>query len=46
LKSLWAFQETPSELGHFHTGYDNVEHLKRQFKDQLEKFLEKGFSTG
>ena len=46
LKSLWTFQETLSELGHFHTGYDNVEHLKRQFKDQLEKLLEKGFSTG
>ena len=46
LKSLWAFQETLSVLGHFHTGYDNIEHLKRQFKDQLEKLLEKGFSTG
>ena len=42
LNSLWAFQEKLSELGHFHTVYDNTEHLKRQFKDQLEKLLVKG----
>ena len=45
LKSLWAFQEALSELGHFHTGYDDIEHLKRQFRDQLDKLLEKGFSA-
>lgn len=39
LKSLWAFQEKLKNLGHFHTGYDNTEHLKRQFRDQLDKLL-------
>jgi len=37
LKSLWAFQERLKSLGHFYTRYDNVEHLKRQFRDQLDK---------
>jgi len=39
LNSLWSFQEKLSELGHFHTVYDNIEGLKLQFKDQLEKLL-------
>jgi hypothetical protein len=38
--SLWAFQDKLSQLGHFHTCYDNIEHLKRQCRDQLEKLLE------
>lgn len=41
LNSLWAFQEKLGNLGHFYTGYDNIEHLKRQFRDQIEKILEK-----
>ena len=40
LNSLWAFQDKLKELGHFHTVYDNIEHLKRQFGDQLDKLLE------
>lgn len=40
LMSLWAFQEKLKELGHFYTEYDHIEHLKRQFKDQLEKLLD------
>jgi hypothetical protein len=40
LKSLWAFQEKLEQLGHFSTGYDNVEHLKRHFGDQLEKMVD------
>lgn len=39
LQSLWAFQKKLTALGHFYTGYDNVEHLKRQFRDQLDKLL-------
>jgi len=39
LLSLWAFQEKLSRLGHFHSQYDNIEHLKRQFRDQLDKLL-------
>lgn len=27
-------------FGHFHTGYDNIEHLKRQLRDQLDKMWE------
>jgi internalin A len=39
LNSLWAFQEKLRGLGHFYTNYDNIEHLKRQFRDQLDKLL-------
>jgi hypothetical protein len=39
LISLWAFQEKLDKLGHFRKGYDNVEHLKLQFRDQLDKLL-------
>jgi hypothetical protein len=35
-----AFKEKLSTLGHFHTVYDNIEHLKRQFSDQLEMLFE------
>ena len=41
LKSVWAFQEKLDRLGHFYTGYDNIEHLKRQFRDQIDKILVK-----
>ncbi|HME32985.1 MAG TPA: COR domain-containing protein [Terriglobales bacterium] len=40
LNSLWAFQDKLKELGHFYTGYDNIEHLKLQFRGQLDKILE------
>ena len=40
LLSLWAFQEKLRDLGHFYTAYDNIEHLKRQFSDQLDKLLD------
>jgi len=40
LNSLWAFQTKLDKLGHFYTIYDNIEHLKRQFRDQLDKLLE------
>jgi internalin A len=35
--SLLDFKDKLAALGHFYTSYDNIEHLKRQFKDQLEK---------
>jgi hypothetical protein len=37
LESLWAFQKRLSALKHFYSRYDSVEHLKRQFRDQLDK---------
>jgi hypothetical protein len=37
LMSMLTFQEKLDKLGHFYTNYDDVEHLKRQFRDQLEK---------
>ena len=40
--SLLNFKKKLGELGHFYTGYDNIEHLKRQFKDQLDKLLDNG----
>lgn len=42
LQSLWAFQEKLDSLGHFYTNYDNIEHLKRQFRDQLDQLLREG----
>ena len=38
--SMWAFKEKLDKLGHFYTNYDDVEHLKRQFRDQLDKMDE------
>lgn len=43
LLSLLAFKKKLSELGHFHTPYDNVEGLKLHFTQQLDKLIEKGF---
>ena len=40
--SLLNFKKKLVRLGHFHTSYDNIEHLKQQFRDQLDKLLEKG----
>jgi hypothetical protein len=37
--SLLAFKKKLGDLGHFYAGYDNIEHLKRQFRDQLEKIF-------
>jgi internalin A len=41
LSSLWTFQERLDKLGHFRTNYTNIEHLKRQFRDQLDNILER-----
>lgn len=36
LKSLWAFQDKLKRPKRFKTDYDNIEHLKAQFRDRLE----------
>jgi internalin A len=41
LISLEAFKKKLGALGHLYTSYDNIEHLKRQFRDQLDKILKK-----
>jgi hypothetical protein len=41
LMSLWAFKEKLQQLGHYHTEYDNIEHLKRQFRDQMDKLRDR-----
>ena len=38
-QSLWAFQDKQK---HYQTQYDGVEHLKRQFMDQLNKLRDEG----
>jgi internalin A len=38
--SLLQFKKKLQDLGHFCTNYDNIEHLKRQFRDQLDRLLE------
>jgi internalin A len=40
LTSLWDFQEKLKTLGHFHTVYNNIEHLKNHFREQLDLLLE------
>lgn len=42
MKSLWAFQEKLTKLGHYQTQYNGVEHLKRHFMDQLNKLRDEG----
>jgi hypothetical protein len=37
LTSLWDFQEELKSLGHFYSRYDNIDQLKRMFRDQLDK---------
>jgi hypothetical protein len=37
LNSLWAFKEKLGGLGHFFNMCNDIEHLKRQFRDQLDK---------
>lgn len=39
LQSLWAFQDQLKVLGHYPTPYENTEHLKRHFRDQLNDIL-------
>jgi hypothetical protein len=43
--SLLNFKRKLSTLRHFYTTYDYIEHLKRQFNDQLEKLLDVGFDV-
>jgi hypothetical protein len=43
VKSLAAFQAKLQTMGHFYTGYDNVEGLQLHFGDQLDKLRANGF---
>ena len=38
--SLFAFKKRLSDLGHFPGNYQNIEHLKEQFANQLRRILE------
>jgi len=38
--SLREFQKKLGELGHFYTRYDNIDDMKLQFRDQLDKVIE------
>jgi len=42
LKSLWSFTDRLKKLGHYHTNYTNIQDLKLQFKDQLDKLVASG----
>ena len=42
--SLWDFQDKIKELGHFYTGYKNIDELKHHFNQQLEKLQELNIS--
>jgi hypothetical protein len=41
INTLFAFKKKLSELGHFHTIYTNIDNLKYQFRNQLDKVLPK-----
>ena len=41
-QSLRAFQKKLRDLGHFQTNYNDAEHLKRHFTDQLQKLRTRG----
>ena len=43
LMSLWAFQEKLDTLGHFYTRYKNIDGLRFQFNQQLDKLAASGF---
>lgn len=40
MQSLWKFKKKIKVMGHFWTSYKDIEHLKRQFGDQLDKLLD------
>src|SRR4051812_39691934 len=40
IMTLFAFKKKIGELGHFYTGYTNIDNLKYQFKTQLDKYLD------
>ncbi|WP_256091529.1 hypothetical protein [Candidatus Thiosymbion oneisti] len=40
--SLWDFQKKLKDLGHFHTEYESIDGLRRQFRDQLDKLRDDG----
>lgn len=42
LQSLEEFQKKLSDLGHFYTRYEDARDLKLQFRDQLERLMDKG----
>ncbi len=42
LQSLWEFQDKLERRGHYKTDYDDAEHLKRHFRDQLDELRRGG----
>jgi len=42
LLSLWNFQKKLGDLGHYHTEYESVADLQKQFRDQLDKLRDAG----
>ncbi|AOS83708.1 hypothetical protein BIU88_05825 [Chlorobaculum limnaeum] len=42
LLSLWNFQKKLGDLGHYHTEYESIADLQKQFRDQLDKLSDEG----
>ncbi len=42
LNSFWAFKDKLIELEHFYSTYNDIEHLKLKFSDQLQKLMNEG----
>ena len=46
IMTLFAFKKKIGELGHFYTGYINIDNLKNQFRSQLDKILPQLIADG
>ena len=42
INTILAFKKKLSNLGHYHTDYKNIDHLKLQFQTQLDQLIEEG----
>ncbi len=46
INTLFAFKKKIGEMGHFYTGYTNIDNLINQFRNQLDKVLPQMVSRG
>jgi hypothetical protein len=42
INTILAFKKKLANLGHYHTDYKSIDHLKLQFQQQLDKLIEEG----
>jgi hypothetical protein len=42
INTILAFKKKLADLGHYHTDYKSIDHLKLQFQQQLDQLIEEG----